>query len=86
VIHANPSNYLSLSRTLKPGDTLLLEPATYDDPNDVPGLPFFNLQGTPDQSIIVTGPEDGPRPLFLGRASHNTVRFDNASYIILRSI
>jgi hypothetical protein len=86
VIRADPTNYLGLLKNLRPGDTLFLEPGIYDDPNDVPGLPIFDLNGTPTQPIMITGPDRDPRPLFLGRSTHNTVRFSNASYIIIRNI
>ncbi len=86
VFIANPSNYLTLLRNLAPGDTLMLEPGIYDDSNDVPGLPFFNMNGEPDKPIVISGAETGNRPVFLGRSTHNTVRFDNASYIEIRNI
>ena len=86
IISATPSDYLAKLNNLRPGDTLLLEPGTYDDPNSAPGLPFFNIHGEPGKPIVVTGPETGPRPIFLGRSTHNTVRFDNASYIVVRNI
>ncbi|MDQ7064959.1 MAG: hypothetical protein Q9P90_12045 [candidate division KSB1 bacterium] len=87
IIRANPNNYLSLLRGgLSPGDTLLLEPGVYDDPNDVPGLPIFNMHGEPGRPVVITGPETGDLPIFLGRATHNTVRFDNARYIVIRNI
>src|SRR5690606_30044984 len=56
VIKADPSNYLSRLTALEPGQTLELEPGTYDDPNDVPGLPIFQLAGTETQPILITGP------------------------------
>lgn len=86
VIQADPSNYLARVRALVPGDTLVLAPGTYDDPSDVPGLPLFNLNGTPTQPIVITGPESGTRPLLLGRSTHNTVRLSNASYVVVRNL
>jgi hypothetical protein len=86
VISANPSNYLSLLAALKPGDTLLLQPGTYDNPADPPGLPIFDLNGTPAAPITVTGPAAGPRPLFIGRSTHNTIRLRNASHVIVRNV
>ncbi|GAB4466285.1 MAG: hypothetical protein OHK0044_05960 [Burkholderiaceae bacterium] len=86
VISAGPADYLAKLRTLQPGDTLLLAPGTYDNPNDVPGLPIFNLNGTPSQPITITGPDSGPRPLFIGRSTHNTIRFANASHVIVRNL
>ena len=85
-LSGNPSNYLDLVRNLQPGDTLVLEPGIYNDPTDAPGLPFFGIQGEPGNPIIVMGAEGEPRPVFQGRSTHNTVRFDNASYIEIRHI
>jgi hypothetical protein len=86
VINAGPSDYLAKVRALQPGDTLVLAPGTYDDPNDVPGLPVFNLNGTPSQPITITGPDSGARAVLLGRSTHNTIRFANASYVIVRNL
>jgi len=86
VIPANPSNYFSLLGTLQPGDTLLLEPGQYDDPSKPPGLPFFGVQGTASNPITIMGDLGLPRPVLLGRSTHNTVRFDDASYIVLRHL
>ncbi|HXF45447.1 MAG TPA: fibronectin type III domain-containing protein, partial [Burkholderiaceae bacterium] len=92
VIPANPSNYLSLLPTLKPGDTLLLAAGDYgidangNDTASVPGLPIFNLNGTASAPITITGPETGPKPVFYGRSTHNTIRFANASFIVVRNV
>lgn len=87
VYHGNPSNYLSLLRGLKAGDTLVLQAGDYDNPpNEVPGLPIFGMHGTPSQPITITGPDSGPRPVLYGRSTHNTVRLADASYVIVRNI
>lgn len=92
MITAGPSDYLSKLGTLRPGDTLLLSPGLYGvdaqglDTASPPGLPLFNLAGTGDAPITICGPADGPRPLFLGRASHNTVRLANSRHIVIRRI
>jgi len=86
VIQADPSNYLSRLRGLRAGDTLQLSAGSYDDPNDVPGLPVFNLNGTSTQPIVITGPTSGPRAVILGRSTHNTVRFSDASHVIIRHV
>jgi hypothetical protein len=85
-IRADPANYLALLPTLRPGDTMLLAPGTYDRPDAPPGLPLFDLHGTPHAPITITGPETGPRPVFVGRASHNTIRIANASHIVVRNL
>lgn len=86
IIEADPTDYLSKVRALQPGDRLLLQPGTYDDPGDVPGLPLFDLNGTADRPIVITGPESGPRPVLLGRSTHNTVRLSNASHVVVRNL
>ncbi|RPH58342.1 MAG: hypothetical protein EHM83_17545, partial [Burkholderiales bacterium] len=73
-------------RSLRPGDTLVLQAGTYDIPSDVPGLPLFDLNGTADQPIVITGPETGPRPILLGRSTHNTVRLSNSSHVVVRNL
>jgi hypothetical protein len=77
---------------LKPGDTLLLAPGNYGvtsgggDTGDVPGLPIFNLNGTAAAPITIMGPDSGPRPILLGRSTHNTVRIANSSYVVVRNL
>jgi len=92
VITATPSNYRSFLAGLKPGDTLLLSPGNYgvdangNDTADPPGLPIFNMHGTAAQPITIKGPDGGPKPVLLGRGTHNTIRFSNASYIVIKGI
>ena len=86
IVDADPSNYLALLRTLEPGDTLVLAPGPYDNPDAPPGLPIFDLHGTAAAPITITGPETGPRPVFVGRGTHNTVRIANASHIVVRNL
>jgi len=86
IINAVPTDYLSKVRALQAGQTLVLAPGNYDDPNDVPGLPIFNLNGTSAAPITITGPEVGPKPVLLGRSTHNTIRFSNASYVVVRNL
>lgn len=86
IIHASPSNYLQLVRQLHSGDRLVLEPGLYDNPEDVPGLPVFNLHGTSQAPIVITGPDTGPRPVFRARATHNTIRIANSSYVVIRRL
>ncbi len=83
VIFANPSNYLARLKRLRPGNTLLLEAGIYDNSNDVPGLPIFDLNGEPGKPIVITGPETGPFPVFRARPDYNTIRFARSSYVIV---
>jgi hypothetical protein len=56
------------------------------DSGSPPGLPVFNLNGTAAAPITITGPASGPLPVLLGRATHNSVRFSNASHIVVRRL
>ena len=86
IINATPSDYLSKVRALTAGDTLVLAAGTYDDPNDAPGLPIFNLNGTASAPITITGAGDAGQTVLLGRSTHNTIRFSNSSYVIVRNL
>ncbi len=86
VILANPSNYISLLKRLRPGSTLLLQPGIYNDPDNPPGLPLFNLHGEPDKPIVITGPDSGPRPILQAREGSNTIRLVNVSYLVVRNL
>ena len=85
-LHGNPSDYLSMVKMLRAGDTLDLAPGVYDDATQVPGLPLFDLHGEPDRPIIIAGPNEGPRPVFRAREDYNTIRLKDASYITLRNL
>lgn len=92
IVNADPSNYLARLAALRAGDTLLLAPGNYGitagggDTAEVPGLPVFNLNGTAAAPIVIRGPASGPMPVLMGRATHNTVRFSNASHIVVRRL
>ena len=64
VLEANPTNYLQLLSQLGPGDTLQLRAGEYRQ-----GLSVHHLNGRPGKPILITGPEQGPRPVFLGNPS-----------------
>lgn len=85
-IEANPSNYLQKLKHLRPGDTLVLQSGVYDDPEDVPGLPIFDLHGKPGRPIVITGPDHGPRPELHARPTHNTIRIADSSYVVIRNL
>ena len=92
VIQATPDDYLALVAKLRPGDTLMLAPGNYGvdwtgrDTFDAPGLPLQGLNGTASAPIIITGPESGPPAILFGRSTHNTVRFADSSYVIVRNL
>ena len=59
---ANPDNYLAKLKILKPGSHLRLAPGEYKE-----GLPIQYLQGTAQAPITISGPDSGPRPVFVAR-------------------
>ena len=82
VLHANPNTYLDLIPTLVAGDMLILDPGDYIEN----GLPVFDLEGTAENPIIITGPDTGPRPVILGHSNQNTVRIGRSSHVIIRNL
>lgn len=86
VYRGNPTTYLSILRQLAPGDTLILAPGYYDKQTDVPGLPVFNKHGSKDRLVTIMGDKSQSRPVFVGRSSHNTIRFRDASYIVIKHV
>jgi hypothetical protein len=63
-----------------------LAAGSYDDPNDVPGLPIFGLNGTASAPITITGAGDASQTVLLGRSTHNTIRFSDSSYVIVKNL
>ncbi len=94
VIAANPTNYVSLLATLKPGDILELSPGNYgadangNDNGSARGLPISNLNGTSTQPITIKGPDGGPKPVIWASqaASFNVIQFRNSSHIVVKGV
>lgn len=80
VVNANPSNYKTLLRTLKPGDTLNLLAGTYRR------LDIVNLNGVPDAWITITGPSADSPAVILGERESNTVEIVNSSYVSIENL
>jgi hypothetical protein len=81
VREADPSNYRSLLRALKPGDTLSLAPGKY------PRLGIVNLNGTPDAWITITGPGSASAAAVIeGVQDSNTVEIENSSYVSIENL
>lgn len=76
-----PENYLSQLKILRPGDQLQLLPGEYNQ-----GLLVQNLNGTGQQPIVISGPDNEPRAIFLARSEHNTVSIVNSGYITIRNL
>lgn len=81
IVKADADNYRALLSRLEPGDTLLLQPGVYKK-----GLPVHRLHGDEDKPIIITGPSNGPRPVFVANPRNNTISIINASYIVIRNL
>lgn len=80
IVDANPTNYRSLSGTLKPGDILQLEAGIYGN------FVISNLNGSEQNCIIIQGPSSGGPAVFRGNSSNNTIEIKNSSYIVIKNI
>jgi len=78
--NGDPSNYRTLLRQLKPGDTLSLAPGKYAP------LHLVNLNGTPDAWITVTGPASEPLAIIQGEPGANTIEIEQCSYLSIESL
>ncbi|WP_255398912.1 hypothetical protein [Nitrosovibrio sp. Nv6] len=81
VYTATPDTYRVRLKILEPGDSLQLMPGEYKD-----GLPIHYLHGTSPAPIMISGPDKGPRAIFVARPGHNTVSIVNSSYIAIRNL
>ncbi|OAI50293.1 hypothetical protein AYO44_05765 [Planctomycetaceae bacterium SCGC AG-212-F19] len=77
VINVNPSNYLSLVPTAKPGDTVAFAAGNYTS-----GLNLSGINGTAGGWITFDGSAGAT---ILGTASQNTVELDNTSYLVFEN-
>lgn len=80
-ITADPSNYTGLVATLQPGDRLSLTAGTYEN-----GLALHDIQGEPNNCIVISGPESGPPAVFMGRDCCNTISLENSSFLVIQNL
>jgi len=80
-VTAHPADYRSQLRKLQAGDQLSLRPGSYTQ-----GLPIHHLRGQPDAPIVITGPENGQRAVFIARPGHNTISILDSHHVILRHL
>lgn len=80
-IEATPDNYISLLRTLGPGDTLELAAGVYTR-----GLRILDLQGLPGSLITIKGTERPPFTRFLAQPGANTISLSNAAHLVIRNL
>ena len=79
-VNANPSDYREILPTLRPGDTMNLEPGKY------PPLTIAGVNGSADAWITIKGPESGPPAVITGESGHNTVEIINSSYVAIENL
>jgi len=79
-VHADPSNYRALLRTLGPGDTLRLASGRYSR------LAITDLNGTSSAWITITGPASGSPAVIEGARGYNTVEILNSSYVVIENL
>ncbi len=80
-IKANPNTYRLHLKGLKPGQTLQLEPGIYED-----GLPVNGLNGEEGRPIVISGPANGRRAVFIGRSDNNTANIEQSSYVVIENL
>ena len=76
---ADPSNYRVQLRSLKPGDTLNLQPGKYMR------LYLEGIHGAPDAWITITGPASNPPAVIEATPGFNAVEILNCSYISIEN-
>ncbi|HEX7234476.1 MAG TPA: hypothetical protein VF243_04325, partial [Nitrosospira sp.] len=81
VHYVSPDTYRSVLKGLAPGDQVRLMPGVYKD-----GLPLHHLNGTQLAPILLSGPEEEPRAIFVARPGHNTISIINSSYITVSNL
>jgi hypothetical protein len=79
-VNTNPSHYRKHLSSLKPGDTLNLEPGKY------PRLVIAGLNGTPTAWITIKGPSSGPPAVIAGESGYNTVEIVNSSFVAIENL
>lgn len=78
---ATPDTYLAKLKILEPGADLRLMPGEYKH-----GLPVRHLQGAAQAPITISGPDSGPRAVFVARPGHNTISIVNSRYVNIRNL
>jgi hypothetical protein len=81
VHNVSPDTYRAVLKRLEPGDQVRLMPGVYKD-----GLPLHYLNGTPKAPIMLSGPEEEPRAIFVARPGHNTISILNSSYVTVSNL
>ena len=78
---ADPGSYPKIIAQLQAGDRVRFPPGVYSH-----GLRVHGLEGTPDKPIVIEGPGQEHRAVFVGRPGRNTISIRNARHVILRNL
>lgn len=81
VINAGPNNYTDIVNNLEAGDWMALESGTYTD-----SIYPDNLQGTKENPIVISGPEDDGEVVLERHGYANTIEFGNSHNLVIRNI
>ncbi len=71
-----PDRYQDAVRTLRPGDTLRLEPGIY-----VHGLDIHRVVGTADKPIAIVGAQGALRSVLVARRGRNTISIVDSAFV-----
>ena len=75
-LRAGPNEYREVVKTLRPGDTLVLEPGNYTR-----GLDVHGVSGTPAAPIAIVGARGTARSVFVASPERNTISIANAAFV-----
>lgn len=78
---ADPTDYLSVLKQLRAGDTLVLAPGRY-----LNGLPVHRMVGAPEKQIVIRGPQSQAVARFIARPGAHTVSIVNSAYVEIHGI
>jgi len=78
---ADPSNYFSVLKQLRAGDTMMLAPGRY-----LNGLPVHGMVGMPGKPIVIRGPQSQPFARFIARPGAHTVSIINSAWVEIRNL
>lgn len=80
-IAVDPGTYEGLVAGMQPGDRMLFAAGVYTG-----GLDIVGMNGAPGACFFFEGPGEGPRAVFVGSSSRNTVSIRDSSYVVVRGL
>ncbi len=75
-LRAGPATYREVAKTLRAGDTMVLEPGHYPR-----GLDLHDLSGTAEAPIAIVGARGTRRSVFVAAPGRNTISIANAAFV-----